>query len=154
MIQLISQQSNIHPQVDDKLHLEILSTQGISEMLRRGIFYTDIKNALKVSFSTIAKVKHALESNASLTAPQSPDRPTKLSFSVLTMIRAQAMLNPWLSGRGLASAIATELGSPISRQTVNRVRHRTHFADTTPQKRTQLSPVNGQKRLAFCPELN
>jgi transposase len=123
---------------------------AISDMLRRGISYTDIKDALKVSFSTIAKVKHALDSNASLPTVQFPGRPTKLSPSVLTMIRAQTMANPWLSGRGLSSAIATELGAPISRQTVNRVRHSMHFAYTTPRKRPQLSPANIQKRLAFC----
>jgi hypothetical protein len=60
------------------------------------------------------------------------------------------MANPWLSGNGLSHAVAEETGVPISRQTVNRVRHWIHFTDTTPRTRAKLSDDNVEKRLSFC----
>jgi hypothetical protein len=71
--------------------------------------------------------------------------PSIVSPVVLRITRGQTMANPWLSGKSLSHAIAEETSVPISRHTVNRVRHLTHFTDTTPRKRPKLSDDDLQK---------
>jgi hypothetical protein len=69
---------------------------------------------------------------------------------VLRITMAQTMANPWLNGKSLSHAIAEETGVPISRQTVNHVRHLVHFTYATPCKPLKLSHDHLQKRLSFC----
>jgi uncharacterized protein YerC len=121
----------------------------IAQMLVHRASYNEIHNIVHVSFSTIAAVKRAIEENAPLPPVKVSGCPPKLSLPVLKMTRAQMMANPLLSGKSLSQTIAAEAGSPISRQTLNRIRRLMYFTDTTPRKYPQLSDHNIQRRLGF-----
>jgi hypothetical protein len=114
--------------------------------------FREIKRITQCGDAKFKKVREYWEEHEEV-LPVRMGRPSKITEGMIHQVQLETLTNPMRSSRDVAAHTAEELGTPISRTSVDKIRHDLHFHFLPKKHRTALTVEHIQSRLQFAVDL-